>query len=58
MIRGNRYRHMWKYKGKMRRYWSLRLIGVKAHPHHNCCQLFTKIYGPKVEGFKEGMKRG
>lgn len=39
-------------------YWSLRLIGVKAHAHHNCCQLFTKIYGPKEEGFKQGMKKG
>lgn len=40
---------------KMRLYWPLRLIGVKAHSHHNYCQLFTKIYGPKEEGFKEGM---
>lgn len=40
----------------MRQYWSLRLIGVKAHSHHNCCQLFAKIYGPKEEVSEEGVK--
>lgn len=40
----------------MRQYWSLRLIGVKAHSHHKCCQLFAKIYGPKEVVLEKGVK--
>lgn len=43
---------------KIRQCWSLRLIGVRAHSHHNCCQLFAKIYGPKEKVCEEGVKEG
>lgn len=56
--RQHTYRHMEDYEGKNETILLLRLIGVKAHSHHNCCQLFAEIYGPKERGFEEGVEGG